>query len=267
MADNPNATLIETARRYLETLSDGERMLSQAEVQRFVRWCGADRPCDQLRGHEVANYAETLTGGVTDAAQRVETVRKFLAFAKKSGYTSTNLATHLRLRKGAATVAAGRGASVREVQLSPEQKVALEAELDSLKAQRPKILQDIQHARADKDFRENAPLDAARERQAYLESRIRDLEATLAQAVVVEPQQASPGEAVEIGSTVHLRNLQTGADTIYTLVRPGEINAAQGRISFESPVGRALLQRRAGDEVEVAAPSGTLRFRVERVEG
>jgi transcription elongation factor GreA len=267
MAENANATLIEVAHRYLETLSDAERMASQAEVQRFVRWCGADRACARMRGHEVANYAETLTSGVTDAAWRVETVRKFLAFAKKAGYTSTNLGTHIRLRKAAASPTGRPSGPAREVQLSPEKKAALEEEIDSLKAQRPKILQDIQRAREDKDFRENAPLDAARERQGYIEGRIRNLEATLAQAVVVEPQQASSLEVVDIGSTVHLRNLQTGAETTYTLVRPGEVNAAQGRISFESPVGRALLQRRAGEEVEVAAPSGTLRFRVERVGG
>ena len=265
MAENANATLIEVAHRYLETLSDAERMASQAEVQRFVRWCGADRACVQMRGHEVANYAETLTSGVTDAAWRVETVRKFLAFAKKAGYTPTNLGTHIRLRKAASPTGRPSG-PVREVQLSPEQKAALEEEIDSLKAQRPKILQDIQRARADKDFRENAPLQAARERQAHVEGRIRELEATLAQAVVVEPQQAPSGDTVDIGSTVLLRNLENGNETTYTLVRPSDVNAAQGRISFESPVGRALLKRRPGDEVEVAAPSGTLRFRIELVQ-
>ena len=266
MVESMQVPLTEAARRYLETLPDQERLASQAELQRFVRWCGADRPCESLRGHEVANYAETLTGGVTDATGRAETVRKFLAFAKKAAYTSTNLGTHLRLRK-TANAPVGRAPPAREVQLSEEQKAALEAELKSLKAQRPRILQDLQRAMSDKDFRENAPLDAARERQGYVEGRIRELEAKLAQAVVVQQQAARSGDAVDIGSTVHLRNMKSGTETVYTLVRPNEVNAAQGRISFESPVGRALLKRRAGDEVEVTAPSGTIRFRIERVEG
>jgi len=192
-------------------------------------------------------------------------VRRFLAFAKKAGYTPTNLATHLRLRKTAAARPSARGPAPKEVVLSEEQKRALTAELESLKAQRPKIVDDLQRAMADKDFRENAPLDAARQQQGFIEGRIRRLESTLEHAVVLEEGATGADDVVEIGSTVHLRNLASGAETTYTLVRPGEVNAAQGRISFESPVGRALLQRRAGDEVEVAVPSGTLRFRIERV--
>ncbi len=64
-----------------------------------------------------------------------------------------------------------------------------------------------------------------------------------------------------------LRNLSSDAESTFTLVRPSEVNATQGRISFESPVGRALLRKRVGAEVEVEAPSGVLRFRIESVEG
>ncbi len=262
-----NVTLTEAAQRYLAALSDKERIASQAEVERFIRWCGADRRCEQLRAQEVANYAETFTGSVTDASQRADAVRKFLAFAKKAGFTSSNLGIHLRLRKAAAAPVAGRGPAPKEVQLSEQDRAALVAELEALKAQRPQLVRDIQRAMADKDFRENAPLDAARQQQAYIEGRIRNLETTLDHAVLVEDASTPSGSAVEIGSTVHLRNLTSGAETVYTLVRPAEVNAAQGRISYESPVGRALLQKRAGQEVEVAAPSGTLRFRIERIEG
>ena len=268
MPESTNPTLMEAARHYLDTLADDERAANQAEVQRFVRWCGADRLCDQLRGHDVATYAETLTGGITDATRRGEAVKKFLVFAKKGGYTATNLGIHLRLRKTATKRTAGRSPSaLPEIEVSEEKKAALETELESLKAQRPQIVKALQEARADKDFRENAPLDAARERQGHVEGRIREVEATLAQAVVVEQKRMSPGDAVDVGSTVHLRNLKSGAETTYMLARPGEGNAAQGRISSDSPMGQALLKRRVGEEVEVAAPSGTLRFRIERVEG
>ena len=260
-----DVTLMDAAREFLDSLGDEDRVATQGEVQRFVRWAGADRLCRDLRGQEVANYAEMLTNSVSDATVRADTVKKLLAFAKKVGHTSTNLGAHLRVRKTTAKTPAR--AALKDVEMSAEQKAALEAEVDALKAQRPQILADIQRARADKDFRENAPLDAARERQGYVESRIRALEAKLEQAVVVEFQRTNSGDGVEIGSTVHLRNLQSGRETTYTLVRPGEANAAQGRISFESPVGRALLQKRPGDEVEVTAPSGTLRFRIEAVEG
>ena len=260
-----DSTLIDTAREYLASLSDKERIASQAEVERFARWCGADRTWQQVRAQDVANYAETFTGSVADASQRADAVRRFLAYAKKAGLTPTNMGSHLRLRKGAAAPA--RGVAHKEVQMSQQERDRLDAELASLKAQRPRILQDIQRAMEDKDFRENAPLDAARQQKAYIEGRIRELEATLDRAVLVEERSAPGGDVVEIGSTVVLRNLTSGAETVYTLVRSSEVNAAQGRISFQSPVGQALLRRRAGDEVEVAAPSGTLRFRIERVQG
>jgi transcription elongation factor GreA len=257
-------TLTEAAGRYLESLSGDELEARRAEVQRFARWAGADRKLSKLRGQEVANYADTLTGGVADPSARAETVRAFLAFCKKAGLTSTNLGTHLRLRK-TGSKASKRAQTVSEVELSQQEHSALEDELAALKAQRPKVLQDIQRALSDRDLRENAPLDAARHQQSYMESRIRTIEATLARAVVVTDEKPT-GEAVAIGSTVVLRNLSNDAETRYTLVRPGEVNAGQGRISYESPVGQALLKRRAGDEVQVKAPSGTLRFRVEQVQ-
>jgi transcription elongation factor GreA len=263
MADK--VTIAEAGTRYLESLAADEQQARRAEVQRFSRWAGADRTIDQLRGQEVANYADTLTGGVADPSARAETVRALLAYCKKVGLTTTNLGTHLRLRK-TGSKASKRAQTVSEVELSQQEHSALADELAALKAQRPKVLQDIQRALADRDLRENAPLDAARQQQSFMESRIRTLEATLGRAVIVT-DAAPTGEAVTIGSTVVLRNLSNDAETRYTLVRPGEVNAGQGRISYESPVGQALLQRRAGDEVQVKAPSGTLRFRVELVEG
>jgi transcription elongation factor GreA len=239
-------------------------MASQVEVERFSRWLGADRALDSIRGQEVANYADVLTGSVTDATNRADVVRAFLAYAKKAGFSQTNLGAHLRLRKGASTKAVRR--AVDAFEMSEQQKVLLTNELDSLKAQRPRIVADIKRAMADKDFRENAPLDAAKQEQGMIEAKIRELEHKLQHAVIVTNDRAIAGGAVDIGSTVVLHNLKTGAETTYTLVRPGEGSARQGQISYQSPVGQALLAKRAGDEVDVDAPSGTLRFRIERVE-
>jgi transcription elongation factor GreA len=258
-------TLMDAARSYLASLANEQRIANQAEVERFVRWLGADRAIDLVRGQEVANYADTLTGTVTDATGRADIVRAFLAFAKKAGFSQTNLGSHIRLRKG---VASSKLASrpVLEVEMTIEQKTAFEAELVTLKAQRPRIVADLKRAMEDKDFRENAPLDAAKQEQGLVEGRIRELEHQLAHAVIVEQLRSAGSEEVDIGATVVLRNLKTNAETTYTLVRPGEVNAAAGKISYKSPVGEALLTRRAGDEVEVAAPSGTLHFRIERVQ-
>ncbi len=266
MGDDTEITLMETARRYLASLPDESRVGTQPEVERFVRWCGADRRVQQLRGQDVANYAETITGSVMDATKRADAVRALFMFAKKAGLTETNLGAHLRLKKGTASRSAPR-ATPSAIEMTQHQRAALEAELEALKAQRPKILADLKRAMEDKDFRENAPLDAARAQQGYVEGRIREIEMKLDRAVDVVDAGPAPENSVQIGSKVVLRNLSSDKEVSYTLVRPGDVNPGEGRISFESPVGRALLQHQAGDEIEVAAPSGTLRFRVERIEG
>lgn len=257
-------TLNEAARSYFNTLDDGNAV-GRAEVERFIRWVGANKTFEQIRGQEVANYAEMLTGAVTDANGRADAVRKFLAYAKKSGFSETNLGTHLRVRK--ASVTKPRAARIEEIQMTVVEKAALELELAELKAQRPRIVEDLQRAMSDKDFRENAPLDAAKDRQAYVEGRIRSLEGKLDHSVIVENSVPSSNHVIEVGSTAVLHNLASGKEMTYTLVRPSEVNAAEGRISFESPVGRALLAHQVGEEVEVLIPSGSVRFRIERIEG
>jgi transcription elongation factor GreA len=263
--DGAVPTLTEAASLYLASLPTQRRQESQPEVYRFVHWYGAERHTDALRGHDVSAYAEALGGNAVDGPQRLEVLRGFFAYARKQGFTATNLATHLRLRK-TATPAVGAGGAIQEVRLTADGHAALQAELEKLHAQRPGVAEDLHKAMADKDFRENAPLDAAREHQAHLEARIREIEATLRHAVVLDGSRPEPDSRIGVGSAVHLRNLKSGAQMRYILVNPSEVNPTEGKISIASPVGRALMERSAGEEVEVKAPAGTLRFRIEGVE-
>ncbi len=254
-------TLSEAATLFVETLKDTARPSAVAELNRFVRWYGADRPLEQLRGHDVSLYADVLGPATAEASRRADQVRTFLAYLKKEGVLGVNLAPHLRLRKGN-KLEAPRAADAA-VEVSREGLAALELELESLKAQRPKVQEEIRRAMLDKDFRENAPLDAAKEKQGHLEARIREIEHTLKQVVIVEGGQQ--GTRVHMGSTVVVKNLGSEALTRYTIVGPTEASAADGKISSASPVGRALLGRSAGEEVAVSAPAGVLRFRVEEI--
>ena len=263
MSDDTSITLSAAAREHLGVLSGTGTIIVHAEVERFVRWAGADRDLSELTAHQVASYAETLAASVTDVALRGDAVKKFLAFANKAGYTTTNLGTHLRIKRSRKKAA--EAPALEEIEMREEDKAALVTELETLKALRPQIIADIKRAMEDGDFKENAPLDAAREQQGYTEGRIRKLEATIDQAVIVEASGGSKGDVVELGCTVVLRNLKANKEVSYTLVRPTEADASKGRISFQSPVGQAVLRKRPGDEIEVVAPSGTIRFRVESV--
>ena len=259
-------SLSQAAALFLAALAPKVRQESQAEVYRFVRWYGADRLVGELRGHDVALYAESLGPATADVVRRAEALRSFLAFAKKEGLTTTNLATHLRLRKSPQGAKGDAVAAATPSFLTAEGHASLSVERESLKAQRPDIAEELRRAMLDKDFRENAPLDAARERQAHVEGRIRQLETILKHAEVLGGE-AAPGAKTHLGSTVILRDLASGSAMRYMLVSPSEVNPAEGKISIASPVGKALLDRTVGEEGEISVPAGSLHLRFEEIRG
>jgi transcription elongation factor GreA len=136
------------------------------------------------------------------------------------------------------------------------------AEVQRLKQEeRPRVIEAIAEARRHGDITENAEFEAAKERQALLEGKINDLYKKLSECEVVEPPKAPP-ERVVFGSTVALENQDTGEEVRYRLVGPFESDLASGTISVTSPIGRAIIGKEVGDEVQVRAPGGVKRFEI-----
>jgi transcription elongation factor GreA len=132
----------------------------------------------------------------------------------------------------------------------------LEEELRRLKAvERPKIVKEIEIARAHGDISENAEFHAAKERQSHVEARIRQIEDKLARAVVIDPSGQTP-DSVRFGMTVALEDTETGDRVTYTILGEDESDVANGCISVTSPVARALLGKTVGDSVTVRVPKG-----------
>lgn len=259
-----DTTLSDAAAQFLDTVKGSSRQRAIAEINRFVQWYGPDKRVGQMTGHEVSLYSDVLGPAQNEASKRADEVRAFLQFLKKKGLAETNLATHLRLRKSAARAArAAAKAEDRAIELTAEGLAALEKELDSLREQRIAVREEIKRAMLDKDFRENAPLDAAKDKQGHLEARIRDIEATLKRAVVVDG--SAKRDRVRVGGTVVVKNLANGSQQRFAIVGLTESNAGSGKISSASPVGKALLDRTVGEEVEVSVPAGNLRFRIEEI--
>ena len=137
----------------------------------------------------------------------------------------------------------------------------LRTELQQLKTiERPKISQWIAEARSHGDLSENAEYDAARERQGMIEARIRDIEAKLANAQVVDPKLLHAEGRCVFGATVDVET--DGDSATWQIVGEDEADIKAGRISYSSPIGRALIGKEAGEVVEVQTPGGLKRYEI-----
>ncbi|MEE8470883.1 MAG: transcription elongation factor GreA [Dehalococcoidia bacterium] len=265
MSEQRKLSLSEAVTMYLAALLPERRQESQQELGKFVRWYGGERWMDELTALEVGNYGDGIGSSVADPAKKLEPVRSFLLYAKKVKLIEISLAPHVRVSKAKHSRVARKGSvEVAEVALTPEGHAALKSELEELKTERPHIAEELRRAAADKDFRENAPLEAARERQGQIEAKIRELEAILKRSTVIEGK-AKAAQTASVGSTVALCDLVSGEQSCYILVSPSEANPAQGKLSIASPIGKALLDQEVGAEVEVVAPAGKLQYRIEEI--
>ena len=141
----------------------------------------------------------------------------------------------------------------------------LQAELKYLKTvKRREVIEAIATARAKGDLRENAEYDAAREAQGFLEKRIAELSDQLSHVDIIDESKIDQSKAF-LGAAVSLKDLNNNKDLTYVLVSKEEADFKAGRISTDSPVGKALLGKSAGETVEVKIPAGTLKYKIEKI--
>lgn len=139
---------------------------------------------------------------------------------------------------------------------------ALEVELKKLKSEeRPAVIEAIAEARAHGDLSENAEYSAARERQSFIEGRIKELESVIAAAQVIDPASLS-GDTVKFGAKIVIVDENTDAEMRYQIVGHYEANADHGRISVNAPMARALIGKAVGDSVEVKTPQGVRSYEI-----
>ena len=241
------------------------------ELRKFVRWSG-DRLVSKFTPHDMEQYArEVGQGGADSAQQRLQPVKAFVDYWKEQGWISIRLATHLRPpRSKAAGTSRGAGRQARGVEegvtyLSKDGYDRLVQQVEDLKSERISVTEEIRRAMADKDFRENAPLDAAKDRQGRIETQIRELEASIVNAQILPEGRDVPITRSTVGARMKVKNKDTGDVMEYTLVDAREADVASRRISIQSPVGQALLDHSIGEEVVVPTPKGTITYIVQDV--
>ena len=156
-------------------------------------------------------------------------------------------------------------ATVDKMPMLAEGYEKLQSDVRHLKTvERPQIIEAIEEARGHGDLSENAEYHAAKERQGQVEAQIADMEDRLSRAMVIDPRTLS-GDKVVFGATVQLLD-ENDNPVKYQIVGQTEADARVGRISYNSPLGRALIGRTVGDEVEVSTPSGDRYYAIKKVE-
>ena len=139
----------------------------------------------------------------------------------------------------------------------------LKQELQQLKSvERPAVIQAIAEARAQGDLSENAEYDAAKDRQGFIEGRIKEVEGKLAAAQVIDPSSLDAGGKVVFGATVQLEEEESGEKVTYQIVGEDEADLKHGLINISSPIARALIGKEEGDSAEVQAPGGVKHYEI-----
>jgi transcription elongation factor GreA len=143
----------------------------------------------------------------------------------------------------------------------------LKAELHNLKTvQRPAVIQAIAEARSHGDLSENAEYDAAKERQGFIEGRIKEIESKLSHAQIIDPKTLDADGRIVFGATVELEDLESGDTVTYQIVGEDEADIKVNKISVSSPMARALIGKHAGDTANVQAPAGVRKYEILDVE-
>jgi transcription elongation factor GreA len=155
-------------------------------------------------------------------------------------------------------------ATVEKMPMLAEGHDKLTTDLRRLKAERPLIVDAIEEARAHGDLSENAEYHAAKERQGQIEASIADIEDKLSRALIIDPTELS-GDKIVFGATVTLKD-EDEKPIRYQIVGQTEADAKGGRISYNSPLGRALIGRKVDDEIEVSVPAGDRYYVVAKIE-
>lgn len=146
--------------------------------------------------------------------------------------------------------------------MTPRGYAFLRSELTRLKAMRPELARAIEIARGHGDLSENADYDAAKEKSGMTEAKIRDIEARLATAEVIDPRALTDFSRVVFGVTVTIEDLDSGETRILSIFGAEETDIAKGWISFEAPLGKALIGRELGDVVKVPLPGGAREYEI-----
>ena len=263
-----NKTMGEMINAYYESIpvaksakaKAAKKLITNKEVIRFGKWYGFEQNVVDITPILVEEYSnKVLANNLSTNVNSVQELRKFIRFINPKLTTGLRLKRKQKFSKNSSTFNSA-------MELSTLTKAGYKAksqELTELKKGRLEIAEQIKIAAADKDVRENSALEAAREAQGKLEAQINELETVLFKSKVVN--EKTKKNIISIGSQVLIQETLSKKSSTYTIVAPIEASPLDMRISSQSPVGNALLQRKSGDIVDIKTPGGLVTYKIKKV--
>lgn len=266
MATDESGKLLTAVGAYTEELKEKDKTASAVrELDRFVKHFRGETPLLSITPSQIGTYAEEAckNGSSPETLEGLQGVRKFLSFAYKEERTNVNLASHFRIRKPKTSTSSRDESSHLGggQEMTQEGYEQLVTEKESLEGNRVVISESIHKAASDGDVRENAPLEAAREQQGREEARIKEIDAMIRTAIIVDSRGRGT-KIVRVGVSIHVEDMDMKKKARYILVSPSEASPLEGKISDASPLGKAFIGKRAGQRAVADTPKGKTNFKI-----
>lgn len=279
----PMNTLIKSVNLYTNRMRKSRKETIKTDLSSFIQWLNIsleNKSYDENDNLENINlniiepffieqYVKmtNLKHSNQNASKKLTVARDFLNYIHTEGFTEANLGNHIRNKKGRRSGSIGMRSKVHEgdiAEISQEYHNSLKKELNVKYKEREDVVVDINKAAADKDFRENAPLEAAREKQGLIESQIKTIEETLRTSVIINTKKSTKkSKFAQIGSKVTLE--KESKRTKINLVASPEADVNLSKISLNSPLGKAIFGKGENDLVTVLAPSGKIGYKIVKI--
>lgn len=287
----PSENLIKAVNLYTNRMRKSRKESIKSDLSSFIQWLfeclepksyNEDLDMDKINLNLIEpsfieQYVQmtNVKHSNFNASKKLTVARDFLGFLhnpdsndEKIKFTDTNLSNHIRNKKGRRTGSLSLKSRLHEedvIEISQEYHDNLISDLAIRFKEREDVVVDINKAAADKDFRENAPLEAAREKQGLIESQIKTIEETLRKSAIINTKKNSKTNKIaKIGSKVTmLQNSKTRVKI--SLVASPEADVNTSKISVESPIGMALVGKTENEEVIVSAPVGSVNYKIVKI--
>ncbi len=267
--------VFEAVKIYVKTIPSSERMKVRYELYQFAKYIGFERKINTLTPPEIGDYGDLLSSriAVSETYDRMDTVKKFLLFLTENELVdeNLNLPSHMRTRRSyKSKISKNTIMNLRlpsQPTLTRSRHVALTKRLNVLLKERNRLAETIQIAAQDKDVRENAPLEAAREAQGLNTTKINEIESMLRGAVIVADEKGKFKKGtIALGSNVTVENQNNKLKSKYKIVDPSESDPLSSKISSESPLSKSIMGKTQEEIVTVKAPNGiTIEYKILKV--